>query len=184
MLNSNNEILKPVNGFENLYQVSSHGYITNGRKRLKTYMINSGYECLKFTKDGQRTSVLLHRVVAEHFLENKDIKSEVNHIDGCKTNNHVSNLEWTTSKENKVHAKKNGLWAYNQPMLGQKRPASKSKYHNVSYDKQRDKWIGALRINNKTIKQRRFNTELEAAIHVNNLIDELGLLDRPKNIIT
>lgn len=184
MLNSNNEIFIPIKGYESLYQISNLGYVINGRKRLKTYMINSGYECLKLTKDSERTSPLIHRLVAEHFIPNPLNLNEVNHIDGCKVNNHVSNLEWVSSKQNRLHAKETGLWMYNKPALGLKRKTNRSKYHNVSWDNQRNKWIGALRVDGKTVKQKRFHTEHEAAIHVNSLIDLLGLKDRPKNIIT
>lgn len=46
MLNSN-EVLVDLPGYEGVYKASSLGYITNGRKKLKTYQINSGYLCLK-----------------------------------------------------------------------------------------------------------------------------------------
>ena len=57
------------------------------------------------TKDGGRKFVRLHRIVALAYLPNPDNKPEVNHIDEDKTNNDVSNLEWTTAKENKAHSR-------------------------------------------------------------------------------
>ena len=50
-----------------------------------------------------------HRLVAKYFLDNPGGKLEVNHIDGNKSNNHVSNLEWCTTQENLEHKRINNL---------------------------------------------------------------------------
>jgi hypothetical protein len=47
---------------------------------------------------------LVHRLVALAFLPNPESKSDVNHIDGARNNNSLSNLDWCTSSENKVHS--------------------------------------------------------------------------------
>ena len=118
VLNST-EVLVYLPGYEGIYKASSLGYITNGRKKLKTYTINSGYLCLKLhDANGVRKSHLLHRLIAQAFIPNPSNFPEVNHIDGIKANCALDNLEWQTSQGNKKHAKETGLWKYNKPSTG------------------------------------------------------------------
>lgn len=51
----------------------------------------------------------IHRLVAEYFCEKIPSKNQVNHKDGCKTNNNWTNLEWVTTSENQLHAIRTGL---------------------------------------------------------------------------
>jgi hypothetical protein len=60
-------------------------------------------------KSGKRKTILEHRLFAICFIDNPEDKEQVNHIDGVKTNNLLSNLEWMTPKENIRHAIKTGL---------------------------------------------------------------------------
>jgi len=188
VLNNTNEQWLPVLKFEGLYEVSSHGRIRNNRKVMKAYVINSGYACLKLIKDGARTSVLVHRLVAQAFCAKPDGAVEVNHIDGNKANNAASNLEWCSSSQNTQHALALGLYNaiyHTKNSLGKKHlPNTYSDYHNVSYDKARCKWVASIRANGKNLSSKRFDTELEAALHVNWIIDHYQLTDRPKNTIS
>ena len=112
-----NEIWKDIEGAEE-YQVSNHGNVRkkNHDKRSPQYRYlranknnNGGYLRISLTCNGKSRMVLVHRLVAMAFIENPDGKPVVNHKDGNKTNNHVSNLEWCTVQENTMHAFKNGL---------------------------------------------------------------------------
>ena len=180
MLN-HNEIWKPVKEYESFYEISNKGQVSNKRKVLKTHAQNSGYLQITFTVKGKSKKYLVHRLVAEAFIPNHYGKPVVNHKDGNKLNNSVDNLEWCTHSENILHARATELNPYNTPTLGVKKGKS-SKFRNVTYDTNRNKWIGSVRHNKRTLGQKRFDTELEAAKHVNYLIDFYQLV-RPKNIV-
>ena len=177
------EVALPVVGFEEYYEVSSLGRVSNYRKIMTAYVINSGYEVIDFRINNNRHKRLVHRIVAEAFIPNPECKKEVNHKDGNKRNNAVDNLEWVTSSENKQHAINTGLREYNNPTVG-KKLGKHSKFFNVTYDKARNKWHASVRANNKTHYQKRFDNEIDAAKHVNWILDTLGLNDRPRNIFS
>ena len=94
---------KPVKGFEN-YQISTEGEVKNeSGKALTPWISNSGYLQLHLFCDGKKRKAYVHRLVADTFIENTHGCKEVNHKDGNKTNNCVSNLEWCTRAENLHH---------------------------------------------------------------------------------
>lgn len=87
---------KPVIGYEGIYEVSSTGAIRNIKTGhiLKAKEERNGYMRVHLSKNGIAKSVLLHRIVAEAFLENPENLPTVNHIDENKQNNNACNLEW------------------------------------------------------------------------------------------
>jgi hypothetical protein len=201
VLNCNNIEWKPVTGFEGVYLISNTGLVKsveravrNTKKSIrivKEQLMSAhptgtvDYLYTRLNKNGKCKIAAVHRLVAEAFVPNPDNKPMVNHIDGNKLNNHFSNLEWVTCSENHKHAFNIGLRSIEKlakVMIGTKYN-SVSKYHNVSWDSTRKKWIGGIKDKCKRVCSKRFNTEEEAALYVNQMIDKFNL-DRPKNIIT
>ena len=113
-----NEIWKDIYFFENgieydfrgLYQVSNYGNIkslgngnsNNSKERiLKAGKGKSGYKSVVLCKNSKQKNFLIHRLVAFVFLSESYFEgAEIDHINTDRTNNHVNNLRWCTSKEN------------------------------------------------------------------------------------
>lgn len=110
-------------GFEGLYWVSNYGAvyssITDKVMKLKTTVF--GYKTVALTDVWKnRKTIFVHRLVADAFLDNPENKPQVNHIDGNKINNHISNLQWATGEENIGHAFSNNLMRrdkFNKPVV-------------------------------------------------------------------
>lgn len=109
------EIWKDIVGYEGLYQVSDCGNVRSlnwnrsGKTRLLKPFNQGGYLRIGFRTNKRLRNYLVHVLVAQAFVPNPHNKPEVNHKDGNKINNHPSNLEWVTRKENVHHAIDNNL---------------------------------------------------------------------------
>ena len=107
------EIWRDIKGFERHYQISNYGRVKsfkNGEvKILKPHVDKDGYLQICLSVKGKHNICKVHRLVAETFIINPENKETVNHIDGCKMNNFVGNLEWSTRTENNQHAVRIGL---------------------------------------------------------------------------
>lgn len=195
MLNNNTEIWKDVLNFEGRYQVSNIGRIrsilsNHGKyqEKLKTQRIRSKscqYMYVQFSVLDVPHHEAVHRAVAKAFIPNPDRKPVVNHIDGNKLNNNVCNLEWATYSENILHAFSTGLNNGKHVADRQRgvKTGTTSKYHNVSWDASRSKWKATLKDKGKMVVYKRFDCEIEAAKHVNEMLDKFGFSDRPRNSI-
>lgn len=115
------EVWKDVKDFEGKYHVSSFGRVkslkrtrlgknaslVSLRERIMTLKVSkSGYNVVGLCIDGCKKHPSVHRLVAKAFINTVKDKDTVNHVDGNKQNNNVSNLEWANSSEQMRHAVK------------------------------------------------------------------------------
>jgi hypothetical protein len=105
---------KDIKDMDGFYQISNFGriqsFITYRQNKkeigkiLKPFYVTKNYLHISLFKKNYS----MHRLVAEHFIPNPNNLPQVNHIDGNKSNNHYSNLEWVTNRENVSHYYKCG----------------------------------------------------------------------------
>ena len=118
------EVWKDIKDYEGIYQVSNRGNIrsldrevvySNGTVRnhkgveMKPSIDKDGYLRVNLSRNGKKSRFFIHRLVGMAFIPNEEDKPAINHKDGVKDNNEVSNLEWATHSENVTHAFETGL---------------------------------------------------------------------------
>lgn len=118
------------------YSVSPDGRVRNDETRKIKAPVETKDGYLRtdlYDGNGNRVIKRVHRLVAETYIPNPEDKPQVNHIDGNKKNNDVSNLEWVDNSENMKHAFKTGLAkpSYNKGMLGKCNPNGGAKGHPI-----------------------------------------------------
>lgn len=104
---------KPIAHFERKYDIHPDGRVWNkGKECWQTLRENgNGYWIVQLKMNGKAEQLLVHRVVALHFLPNPYDHPQVNHIDGDKSNNQLVNLEWVSREQNIQHSLEIGLRA-------------------------------------------------------------------------
>ena len=103
-----NENWKPIAECNGEYLVSDHGRVKSlkwGKERiLKQGLDGGGYPLVVICIHGKLKTSKVHRLVAETFIPNTGNKSQVNHKNAIKIDNHIDNLEWVSRSENIKHA--------------------------------------------------------------------------------
>ena len=98
-----------IKGYEGYYKIDSNGnvwsYHNGKRRRKRVFLGGSGkmYKRVELHKNGKCKKYYVHRLLAEAFLPKREGKYFINHIDGDRWNNDLSNLEWCTLQENARH---------------------------------------------------------------------------------
>jgi hypothetical protein len=102
----------PVNGYEGYYEIDQTGQVLSlfSNKVISQRVDRAGYYTVRLSKPGCKTATkYVHRLLGEVFIGIEQSKTIINHIDGCKQNNAIDNLEWSTHSENIRHAYQCGL---------------------------------------------------------------------------
>lgn len=128
------EIWKPVEEYENLYLISNLGRLKRikSERILNPFQCTNGYLQFRLTKAGASKNILAHRIIAKAFIPNPSNKPQINHKNGIRTDNSISNLEWCTFEENiadKVERHKNGfksIYQYKYYKTKRKKKSDKS----------------------------------------------------------
>lgn len=117
------EIWKEIPEFRGFYSVSNHGRVkrhttlvkcARGYRTIKEHIQKmgkdkNGYHLVGLCVLGKMYTRKVHRLVGEAFVINPENKPQINHINGIKSDNAHTNLEWTTGSENIIHAFLTGL---------------------------------------------------------------------------
>lgn len=105
------ELFSVIDGYDG-YMVSNFGRVISLKvgRELSWQVTPNGYAVVGLYKNNHRSRALVHRLVAKAFIDNPENLPEVNHKDGNKLNNIVSNLEWVSREQNIQHAVKQGLF--------------------------------------------------------------------------
>lgn len=101
--------IKEIEGFEGRYTIDTDGNIFSKSKKMNQTKDKDGYMAIGLSMNGKTYTRKVHRLVAQMFIPNEENKKTVNHINGIKSDNKVSNLEWNTMSENILHSYAFGL---------------------------------------------------------------------------
>ena len=184
------EVWKEIPGYEGFYEASDYGQIRSmdhrvpckGNKtrlvkgRIKKLQVNkNGYYITTLSKENVLSTFTVHQLIALTFMPNFSKSDHLNHIDGNKLNNALSNLEPSNPSHNGLHAHRLGLI----------KPKKVSVYRHVSYisnPRAKSRWAACITHAGKSCYGwKTFMTELEAAIYVDQLLDSIGDTQRLRN---
>ena len=166
---------REVKGYENLYRVSNNGDVQSllSGKNMKQAANHKGYLIVQLSNKGQRKNKRVHRLVAEAFILNPDKLPEVDHINGKRQDNHVTNLRWVSGSSN----------TRNREICRQ----ASSQYNGVHWNARLGRWKASIYFEGTTKFLGHFTEEIEAAKAFNtfclsnNLNRELNIIVEDSN---
>jgi len=133
-------------GYEN-YLIYEDGRVYNKKynRFLKPATNRGGYKYVNLSKQGKYKTHTVHRLLAEHYINNPENKKYVDHINRIRSDNRLENLRWATHTENNQNKtiSKNNI----------------SGHQNISYHKQSDGWVFQKSFNKTTRKYFKSKTD-------------------------
>jgi hypothetical protein len=150
---------KDIKGYEGVYQVSDLGRVKSLRygNILNPYIGNHGYMVVNLSENKRRTTIMVHILVAESFLNHSSNRGYVvDHINNNQKDNTLSNLQVITHRENCTKDRKKNI--------------------GTSYNKNNNKWIAMISIDKKQTYLGSFDTEERASIAYDFALTQLDKL--------
>ena len=144
--------METIKGFDD-YEIDREGNVWSKKRKkfMKPHLINTGYLRFELWEKGKRIRIYLHRLLALQFIDNPDNLACVDHIDRNRQNNSLDNLRWSTHSQNNRNKDCKGYY----------------------FDKRRNKYKSAYKLNYKKIHIGYYDTEQEARDAYLNAIKEL-----------
>ncbi len=107
---------KEIPGYEGQYAIRRDGVIWSYKRKraLIPHKDSYGYYRVSLCVGGKQKSRTIHRLLMLTYTNKPADKTEINHINGIKTDNRIENLEWVTKGENTLHAMRTGLIDHNK----------------------------------------------------------------------
>lgn len=120
----------PVEGYEGLYDISNLGFVrtcSSGELKKQSGGPGTGsrYKYVTLYKNNIGTKIVVHRLVAKHFIENPNDYPYVLHTKNNRENNAASNLRWGTQFHNHLDAVRDGTYKPFKVMRGNEQPKAK-----------------------------------------------------------
>ena len=138
-----------IQDYENRYRIYKNGQVEScifkKNKIMKPTKTDNGYLRIGLRKGGEKKKFLIHRLIGIHFIPNPENKEQIDHIDGDRTNNSISNLRWVSNKENALNSKNWGKYK-----------------KGVYFNKPANKFLSRISINGKYKHLGYYETEDEA----------------------
>jgi len=173
------EIWKDIKNWQGFYQVSSEGRVRslertivtkkNTKLKIESRILSIaknkwGYNHVTFWLNRKQQHKKVHIMVAEYFVEKINGCNQVNHKDKNKDNNHYTNLEWVSNRENCSHS--------------HDKKRCTSKYTGVSFKRNLNKWVAQAYISGQSRYLGLFETEEDASDAYQNALMKNNIINR------